>query len=456
LRFKGTLILLIIVLGLGAFIYFYEYKGKDEREKAKQSENQIWKLESDSIRQLDIFANGQNVTLVRNKQNVWSITAPKLYQADADEVNRLANAASDIRRDSVLEENAADLERFGLNPPRCSLKIRTGQGKDYEIRFGQTNPIGSFSYAIVTGSKSVLLVENSAAEAFNKKLDDLRDHTVLNFDKADVQSVSIKNEKGDLELAKDNNDLWWLTRNERVAADSPGIRGILNSLSMARIKEFYPDSADQKSPSIEHPLIDVSVVYGKNRSTKRLLIGSEKSNSGAEKLYLAKNESRPDLFYVDKELVDKLLQSRGDLREKALAVFQRWDVDSISLKNDKGSFILSKSNGEWFIGGKKAKWDAVNGIMDALEKKVADLIEKPAANSKYGLDKPPVQVTLRQANNVVVECSVGGSTAKGVYAQINGDPAVKVIDLESAAKLHVGESDLIEPPAAKPVAPKMK
>jgi hypothetical protein len=457
LRFKGTLILFVLCLGLGAYLYFYEIKGGEKREQAKQAENQVWKLESNSIRQIDILSAGQQITLVRNGESNWAITAPRSLEADADEMNRLANAASDIRRESIVEENATDLARFGLNPPQSSLKLKTKEGKNFEIYFGQTNPVGSFTYAALPGRKTVYLVNSATAGAFNKKLDDLRNRAVLSFERLEAQSLSIKSEKGDLELTKDSNDLWWLSKNEKVAADSPGIRGILNALSMARIKEFYPEPVDGSAkPAMDRPLISVSLVCGKNRSLKRLTIGPEKSQNpgiSSEKLYLAKDESRPDLFYVDKELVNKLLQSRDDLREKAFAVFQRWDIDSISLKNNKGSITLVKAGGEWFVGSdkkKKAKFDAVNGILDSFEKKTVELIENPSLLSKYGLDKPSVQAVLKQGSNVVVECSVGGSSAKGLYAQVKGDPAVKVIDFESAAKLYAGESDLVEPPAAAP------
>ncbi len=463
MRFKGTLILLIVCLGLGAYLYFYEMKGGEKREKAKQAENQVWKLESDSIRQIDIDSAGQKITLVRNSLKDWAIIAPRPLEADSDEIDRFANAASDIRRDSVIEEHPTDLTRFGLNPPQSSLKLKTKEGKNFEIRFGQSNPTGSFNYAMISGRQDLFLVTSATVSALNKKLDDLRKQAVLSFEKSEVQSLSIKSEKGDLELTKDSNDQWWLAKNEKVAADSPGIRGILNALSMARIKEFYPEPVDGNTKTaIDRPLVNVSLVCGKNRSIKRLMIGPEKSQNpgmGAEKLYLAKDESRPDMFYVDRELVDKLSQSRNDLREKAFAVFQRWDVDSISLKNDKGSFALGKANGEWFVGdkSKKAKWDAVNGILDALEKNTVGLIENPASFSKYGLDKPLIQVILKQGSSVVVECSVGGATTKGIYAQVKGDPAVKVMDQESVAKLRVSESDLVEPPAPpKPVAPKPK
>jgi hypothetical protein len=460
-RFKGTLILLVVCLGLGAYLYFYEIKGGEQREKAKQAENQVWKLESSAIQQIDIFSAGQSVTLMRNGEKDWTISSPRTLEADSDEVNRIANSASDIRRESVVEENAADLSKFGLNPPQSTLKLKTKGGKEYEIHFGSSNPTGSFNYAMIQGRKQVFLVTSSAAGAFEKKLDDLRNHSVLSFDKNEVQSLSIKSPKGDISLEKDSNDQWWLTGKERVAADSPGIRGILNALLMAKAKEFYVEpAAGQSKSAIDRPFVDVSLIYGKNRSMKRLIVGPEKQdskgsqepNSSPEKLRLAKDEARADLFYVDKELVDKLTQSRDDLREKALAVFQRWDIDSIYLTNPKGTFKLAKTDGEWFVGDakKKAKWDAVNGILDSLEKKTLELIEQPAALSKYGLDNPTIHVVLKQGSTAVVDCSVGGSSAKGIYAQVKGDPAVKIVDSESVAKLYVNESDLAEPPAVKP------
>ena len=188
---------------------------------------------------------------------------------------------------------------------------------------------------------------------------------------------------------------------EKRAADGPGVRGILNALSMGKIKEFFNENTgDYATPGLDKPLIDVSLTYGKNKAIKRLIIGPEKSRlkkkerkagrrgrqcgrTDIVEVYLAKDASRPDLFFVEKDLVDKLLKSPNDVRDKTLASIQRWDVDSIELTNTKGSFNFVKLNGEWFFGAakKKAKWDAVNGILDAMEKPVKEWIDKPDSRS---------------------------------------------------------------------------
>jgi hypothetical protein len=103
--------------------------------------------------------------------------------------------------------------------------------------------------------------------------------------------------------------------------------------------KFFDENPDEfVDLGIEKPIIDVSLTYGKNKAIKHLVIGREKSTllkkgkkqeprARAEKtaaeMYMARDQSRPDLFFVDKDLVDKLTKSAGDLRDKALAPFQR-------------------------------------------------------------------------------------------------------------------------------------
>jgi hypothetical protein len=463
MRFKGTLILFVVCLALGSYLYFYEIKGGEQRAKEQEAENQVWKLESGTITRIDLITPAQHITAIRNGEKNWSITEPRPLDADSDTLTQMATSVANIRRENIVEQNAPDLAKYGLNPAQTSLSLKTRDGKEYRINFGRNNPTGSSAYATTANNaKTVFLVATSVVSAFDKKLDDLRNHSVLSFETSEAQTLSIKNPKGDLALVKDGNDRWWIEGKDKIAADSPEVRGILNALSMARIKEFYSQDAEG-ALNISKPLLDVNLTYGKNRAIKHLLILESKSalQKGGSKegqaeqqeteksssdLYLAKDASRSDLFFVDKELVDKLTRTPNELREKALAAFQRWDIDSITLTNPKGSFAFNKNAGEWFFADSKAKakWDAVNGILDAMEKPTKELIDTPAAFSTYGLDKPVIHVLLKQGGNVVVDCSLGKKTPKGVYALVKGDPAVKMADQESYDKLDI--SDFAEPP----------
>ena len=468
MRFKGTLVLLIVVLGLGGFIYFHEIKGGAQREKAKESESLLWKIEDRSIRQIELSSPGQHVAAVRKNENEWVLTAPQTLDADSEELDRLTRSVVTLRRENIVDENAADLAKFGLNPAQTSLKFKTKDGKDFGIDFGSTNPTGAFAYASFPGQKVVFLVSSSAANSFSKKVDDLRNRSILSFEQPEVQSLSLNNPKGAFELIKDKDDRWWFNGIEKRAADGPGVRGILSALSTGKIKEFFNENTgDYATLGLDKPFIDVSLTYGKNKAIKHFIIGLEKSRlkkkgatpaagegKAAEQtsslVYLAKDASRPDLFFVEKELVDKLLKSPNDVRDKTLASIQRWDVDAIELTNPKGSFSFVKLNGEWFLGAakKKAKWDAVNGILDAMEKPVKEWIDKPASLKEYGLDKPEIHAVLKQGGRILADCVLGKSSKNGIYAQARGDSSVKIADPEGLNILDQGEPDFIEATAA--------
>jgi hypothetical protein len=468
MRFKGTLVLLITVIALGSYVYFYEVKGKEARTKAKATEKQFWKIEGKDIRQIEIASPGQKIAAVLENSNEWLLTSPRQLDADSDEIRRLADTAAKIEQESVVEENAANLEKFGLRPAQSSLKLKTKDGKEYILNFGIKNPTGNSVYASFPNQNRIFLIASQFLSFFDKKVDDLRNHTVLSFEQPEAQSLSIQSPKGAIDLFKDSTDRWWFKGMENRAADSPQVRGVLNALSMGKIKEFFNDSpGDYANLSLDKPLLEAAVSYGKDKAIKRLILLSEKSKlekkgekrkeqgSVSDGLYLAKDASRPDLFFVDKDLVDKLLIPPDAIRDKALVPMQRWDIDSITLTNSKGSFEFSKSSGEWVLARKKkVKWDAVNGILDAMEKPVNGWVDKPSSPSMYGLDKPSIHIVLKQGGHIIADCSFGKSAKNGIYAQIKGDPSVKIASPDGLSTLDRSESDYLEAPAAAGNAPK--
>jgi hypothetical protein len=114
MRFKGTFALLLICAGFGAYLYFFEIKGGTGSDAAKQEQNRIWKVDANSVQQIDLTTAGGQIMAVRSGEKDWKITAPRPLDADSDEVNRLVTSASDLSRESVLESGSSNLATFGL------------------------------------------------------------------------------------------------------------------------------------------------------------------------------------------------------------------------------------------------------------------------------------------------------------------------------------------------------
>jgi hypothetical protein len=252
------------------------------------------------------------------------------------------------------------------------------------------------------------------------------------------------------------------------------VNSLLGDLSGGRVKEYFDDNPEEYAGlGFDKPVLDLRLTVGKDKGIKHLVVGMEKSKlvkkgqkpAAAEKkteaanpaLYLTRDDSRPEMFFVDKEFVDKFLKDPVELRDKALVVYQRFDIDGITITNAKGTVSLTKSqSGDWVVGRdkKKAKWDAVNEVFDALQNPVKGFVDAPGALSQYGLDTPGVRVILKQGPAVRVDCIFGKDAKDGVYTQVAGEPYLKIAEKESRDKLGKSEPDFVEPPPPAPTPKK--
>ncbi|MDR0842306.1 MAG: DUF4340 domain-containing protein [Acidobacteriota bacterium] len=469
MRFKGTLALLLVVIVFGGYIYFYEYKGGAEREAAKKTENQIWRFDAGDIVRVDL-TTPDAAMIAEREDGQWTITSPHLWRAEIAELDRLVSSAATLNREGVVEENATNLAQFGLAPASLSLRMKAKDGKEYGIDFGFGNPSGNSIYSALAGSAEVFLVASSASADFGRKPEAFRDRKVFKFERAGVQGVILRNPKGVVRLEKDKDDRWWFAGSEKREAGGAEVREMLNALDLGKIAEFFDDDVDQyENATLDAPMIDVVLTFGPDKALKRFVIGPEKSTlkkKGAQtaaqtttegetpapadrEMFLARDDSRPELFFADKELVDKLSLSASDLRDKALVSFQRWDVDGIELENSKGRFQFVKTDGDWVLQGskRKAKWDeinGINGILDALEKPVKKWIDDPASLANYGMEQPTIRIVLKKGSETIAECRFGASTPDGVYAKVSGDSSIKVADPEGLELLDKAEADYLE------------
>jgi len=99
-------------------------------------------------------------------------------------------------------------------------------------------------------------------------------------------------------------------------------------------------------------------------------------------------------------------------------------------------------------------------MLNALDfEKVKDILDMPKALAMYGLDKPKLEVVLRQGNNELTRVQFGGDSKmpEGTYIRTSDTPAVKVAAKDIFDKFNVKTEDVVEAPQpAQPAANKPK
>src|SRR5262249_54333602 len=146
---------------------------------------------------------------------------PIKARADEGELSGLTGALAQVNIVRVIDEKPADLKDYGLTAPRIEVAFKTDADKaiSRKLVIGEKSPTGADLFAQRDGEPRVFLVPSYQESTFNKSTFDLRDKTVLKFERDKVDGIEVSaTGKPALQLAKTGGD-WKLARPLQVRAD---------------------------------------------------------------------------------------------------------------------------------------------------------------------------------------------------------------------------------------------
>ena len=150
--------------------------------------------------------SGAGATTLKKTSGVWQMTAPVSLKADAMEPGTITTNLSTLEVSRVVDENPADVKDYGLEPPQVEITFKASgdktYGGDHRLLLGSKSPTGGDVFARRDADKRVILVpdisdRSSTARAFN-----LRDKTLLVFDRDKVDHIAVSAGTNRLEFAR--------------------------------------------------------------------------------------------------------------------------------------------------------------------------------------------------------------------------------------------------------------
>src|SRR5271167_692662 len=152
-------------------------------------------LTGDQINRIAVtHPDGAVMEIVRQGDG-WMITKPRDYPADSAAVQQMIDAITSLRVDEFVEDNPADLDKFGLAKPALQFEVDGGKDNAREtvlIGFKQAEAGKNNVYTrVAQGNQPVATVADYIVKAVDKSFDDLRDKTVLVFDESKVGRITL-------------------------------------------------------------------------------------------------------------------------------------------------------------------------------------------------------------------------------------------------------------------------
>ncbi len=432
---KTTIGLLVVLGGLFAYIYFVTWKQPAEDTSSKL-EKVFAGLQSDKIDDITVHSESGDTTELKKDKDGWKIAQPLSAAAQDSEASGITSALSQLESARVIDDNPSSLNDYGLATPRIEIDFKTAGGKGQKLLIGQKTPTGANLFAKRNDEKRVFTIAAFQEQTFNRSTFDLRDKTVVKFDRDKVDHIDVTADNKTLELAKSDGD-WKLVKPLQAPADMAAAEGLVGKVQSAQMKSIVADNvspADLKKYGLDKPTAEITIGLGSAKAT--LMLGGK---SGDGSVY-AKDASSPLVMTVDPTLVDDFKKGPDEYRKKDLFAFRAYDATHIAFTRDGRTVAFDKvkaakpeDEDKWRREG--AKTDADKEKMAVFLAKVESLRAMSFVDStaKTGLDVPALVVDAKYDDGKKEERVTFGKSGSDVYASRPGEPG--------AAKVNPSEFD---------------
>jgi hypothetical protein len=276
MKFRTTLFLLIVAIGIGGYIWFFEKKtmSTDERE---EKEKLVFLVKADDIDKIEIVRGKDEIVCARDKAGDWRIKKPLKYRADKSVLRSIAGRLGSLNSARVMPRAELDekkLDEFGLTKPR--LKVRfSASGKGRGLSIGNETAMGDNLYATIVGRDDVFIVDKNIFQTLDKKVDDLRDRELVNFEIGVLPKVRIVMGDRRMELVQESG-VWKLAAPVQGLADPDKVGGMLRKVRHLRVRAFMSDSPkDLAQYGLDNPRCEIVLEGAKDKPAQTLLFGKE-------------------------------------------------------------------------------------------------------------------------------------------------------------------------------------
>ncbi len=426
----STLALVVVLAGLGAYIYFVLNKQTDSASSSKQ-EKVFPAVASDKIDEVRVSSSGGESTTVKKENGTWQVVQPAAVKADDNEVSGITSALASVEVTRVIDENPTSLNEYGLSNPRIEVDFKAAGDKDYrKLLIGEKTPTGGGLFAMRGGDKRVISIPAFQESTFDKKTFDLRDKTVIKFDRDKVDKVDIVAGGKPVDFAKDGGD-WKIVKPMDAKADFGTVEGLIGKVQSAQMKSIASDApspADLKKFGLDKPQTTVELDAGSSKAT--LEIGGKADDNTV----YARDAAKPIVVTIDKSLADDLAKGADDYRVKDVFQFRAYNANHVEITRGDQKVVFDRVKGE---GDKPDKWhraspnpadvdrDKVDGVLAKLANmRAASFVDSTA---KTGLDKPVMTVYVKFDDNKKEEKVTFGKQGDETYAS-RGEPGAMKID----------------------------
>ncbi len=267
----------------------------------------------DDVKAIAVRSPRGAYALARGDNGDWSFTRPIQTAAARWSVDSFVGTLESLRMDSVADENAGNLARFGLEPPEQTVTLTLTGGSQQVLGLGKATTDDK-RYAREASSALVAVVPKVIAEDLGKGMDVLRAKRVLEVAAYEVESVEIVHDGAASRFAKtkvkDKDGIEtekWKKLGTGGAPDNELAAGKLDDalykMGSIEATSFIDKPGPAAAYGLDKPVLKATIGRSGGKATTWFELGRSKGKA------YARRADDQALLAVDPAKVDELLQA---------------------------------------------------------------------------------------------------------------------------------------------------
>jgi hypothetical protein len=477
---RTLLLLLAVVAALGAFIWFYERKlpSSDERvELAKK----VVPVKKDDIQGVTLETGSGKVALERIEDKdskdkkdqkdkkdkkdgndgagadeaqgqpagSWTLTQPMQARADAFAVDGLLDALTSLQKSRTLEK--VDRAAVGLDKPRATVRLKSAAGETV-LRLGAEVPTGGELIASV--GDDVYVVADTILTQVDREPGSWRDRQLFRASRDAISRLTLTGPPGGPVVLAQKGGAFQLERPLADRADREVTDDLYADLSGLTAEKFIDEKAlTPAALGLQPPRAVVDVAFGKGEPM-RIEIGGPVDAAAVAPSAPGQPPAAvyarigSQLFETRTRLATTAVRPPADWRARGLSALEVYQVESATVRDDKGSLRLTRAGTDWKRGDQTISYVPVSDFLFAVTGAKADRLLTAAEAAALGAARPALTVDLQPKDGAKETLTLYPAVASGTPAWVSGRDAVLLLPGD---KLQEIQGKLADVRSAKPL-----
>jgi len=438
MKIRSLIVAALAFLVLGGLLYWSEHRKEDNTSKVSADvPPSILKLDQSAITKLEVKKKGAPpVLLTKAESGNWQITEPKPLAADQSAVSGMLSTLSLLNSERLVEENAPDLKRYGLDQPSVEVEISEKTNQSKKLLIGDETPTGGAVYAMLAGQPHVYTIATFNKNSVDKGLNELRDKRLFTIDADKVSRIELRHGGQDIEFGRDKDE-WQILKPKPMRADSSQVSELVQKLADARMEISSADIGDKLATSSFASGIPLATAKVTDASgTKQIEVRKNKDD------YYAKSSMVDGVYKIGADLGHSLDKKLEEFRNKKVFDFGFDDPDQIELHNGDKTYYLMRKGQDWWSNGKKMDSTSVQSLVAKFRELTASKFVES------GFSKPIINASVVSRGGKKMEKVSIAKSSDGYLAKLENKPSLYGLDASSVDEL-LKAADAVTPASAK-------